>query len=513
MQLTILVCAFDMDRELPRTILSLSPAMQRGVEANDYEIIVVDNGSAVAVDEHALQRIAPNLRVVRFEPGNPSPVRAINMAMQSATSCCLALFIDGARLASPGIIAAALQAYRNDPTKIIGTMSFHLGPDVQMRSKETGYDQQVEDALLDASHWEEDGYALFDIAVLSGSSREGWFGDMKESNGVFLDRALWKKVGGLDERFRQPGGGIANLDFWARAVKASGNTAWTVLGEGTFHQIHGGAATSGNPAGRAAMFGEYKALNGKPFSMPPYERQYVGCLSEKLMRKFGGSTAEPTRQAYSVFDRQFAVDIPADLLATIQSGTMRSCYKGRKFLKNPFDLGIYLQLLQRLAPRTIIEVGASEGGSACWFRDMSDALGLNTEILTMDIHEPAEPIEQVSFFTADSTRPGETFPHARISAAKHPILVIEDSAHSYESVKAVLDYFDPHLLPGDYIVVEDGIVADLPAPRYRDYEDGPNRAVRDFLLGHPDSYGIDTELCDFYGRNATYCPNGWLVKK
>jgi cephalosporin hydroxylase len=254
-------------------------------------------------------------------------------------------------------------------------------------------------------------------------------------------------------------------------------------------------------------------LNGKPFSMPPYERQYVGCLSEKLMRKFGGSTAEPTRQAYSVFDRQFAVDIPADLLATIQSGTMRSCYKGRKFLKNPFDLGIYLQLLQRLAPRTIIEVGASEGGSACWFRDMSDALGLNTEILTMDIHEPAEPIEQVSFFTADSTRPGETFPHARISAAKHPILVIEDSAHSYESVKAVLDYFDPHLLPGDYIVVEDGIVADLPAPRYRDYEDGPNRAVRDFLLGHPDSYGIDTELCDFYGRNATYCPNGWLVKK
>jgi len=35
-----------MARELARTIKSFSPSMQQGVDAEDYELIVVDNGSA-----------------------------------------------------------------------------------------------------------------------------------------------------------------------------------------------------------------------------------------------------------------------------------------------------------------------------------------------------------------------------------------------------------------------------------------------------------------------------------
>lgn len=513
MQLSIIVCTFDMDRELPRTIYSLSPTVQRDIDADDYEIIVVDNGSKIPVDQNALRQLAPNVRVIRFDPGNVSPVKAINAAMRSAVAPCLALFIDGARIASPGIIAAALQAYKSDPTKIIGTLSFHLGPDLQMRSKDSGYDQEVEDNLLESSRWKDDGYALFDISVMAGSSRDGWFGNMKESNGVFMDRALWNRLGGLDERFEQPGGGIANLDFWKRAVAASGNVVWTVLGEGTFHQIHGGAATNGQPDDRAAMFAEYQALHGKRFAMPQYTAQYVGTLSDKLMHQFGHAAISSSRQAHSVVGRKFAVDIPPKLLETIQAGTMRSRYKGRKFLKNPFDLGIYLQVLQRLMPRTIIEIGSSEGGSACWLRDMCDLLEMDCEILSLDLRTPKRPVENVSFFAIDSTRPGETFPHDRIAAAAHPYLVIEDSAHSYESVRAVLDYFHPLLMEGDHMVVEDGIVADIPGDRYRDYEDGPNRAVRDFLLSHPESYVIDAELCDFYGHNVTYCPNGWLVRQ
>ena len=42
---SIVVISYNMARELPRTIRSLSPALQRGVSAEDYEIIVVDNGS------------------------------------------------------------------------------------------------------------------------------------------------------------------------------------------------------------------------------------------------------------------------------------------------------------------------------------------------------------------------------------------------------------------------------------------------------------------------------------
>lgn len=512
MDLSLIICAYNMERELSRTIFTLSAAYQRAVEDIEYEIIVVDNGSTIPVSEQDLREFAPNSRVIRFEPGNPSPARAINTAMQAAKGRVLGLFIDGARLASPGIISRALQAHRSDPAKIVGTLGFHLGPDVQMRSMDAGYDQSTEDELLARTPWRKDGYTLFDISVLAGSSREGWFGNLKESNGVFMDKALWNDLGGLDERFEAPGGGLVNLDFWKRAVIASGYSAWIILGEGTFHQFHGGAATNGTVADRAAMSKEYMHLHGKNFSMPPYQAQFVGELSVATVRKFDIGIQSADRQAHSVFGRNFAVGIPDYMLETLQSGTMKTRYKGRRLLKNPFDLAIYLQLLQQLRPRTIVEIGTSEGGSATWLRDMCDALDLDCGILTLDINEPELPLDGASFYCADSTRPNETFPHERIRHAAHPFMVIEDSAHSYDSVRSVLEYFDERLISGDYMIIEDGVVADMRSPRYRQYEDGPNRAVRDFLLAHPESYEIDAAMCDFYGPNATYCPNGWLVR-
>jgi cephalosporin hydroxylase len=62
-------------------------------------------------------------------------------------------------------------------------------------------------------------------------------------------------------------------------------------------------------------------------------------------------------------------------------------------------------------------------------------------------------------------------------------------------------------------VIEDGVVADLPGDQYRGFQDGPNRAVAEFLLNTGSRYAIDIESCDFYGQNLTYAPNGWLVKR
>ena len=48
--LSVVVIAFDMPRELPRTVLSLSPRMQHGIDDAEYEIVVVDNGSSRPFD-------------------------------------------------------------------------------------------------------------------------------------------------------------------------------------------------------------------------------------------------------------------------------------------------------------------------------------------------------------------------------------------------------------------------------------------------------------------------------
>jgi len=512
MDLSLVVCAYDMARELPRTIQTLSPHHQRDMGDLSYEIVVLDNGSPEPVNAAALQAIAPNLRVVRIENAAASPAAALNAAVADTTGRLVGLFIDGARMVSPGMLALAIQAHQADPNRVIGSLGFHLGPDVQMRSVLNGYTRQVEDDLLAEIPWQRDGYTLFQKSVLAGSSSQGWFGPIEESNGLFLDRALWQKLGGFDERYASPGGGLVNLEFWQRAVDLSGGQPWILLGEGTFHQIHGGAATNGTQDDRIAMAAEHRRIFGKPLARVSYTPRYIGSLSAELARRFTPEPMGPPRQAHMVFGRPFKVALPSDALSAIQAGTLRTRYRGRRLAKNPFDLVLYLQLLERLRPRTIIEVGTSEGGSALWLRDQCRTLGIDCRILTMDITPPEDPIDGVEIFSVDASDPVRTFPHAAIAEAPHPWLVIEDSAHTFEATAAVLAYFDPLLAPGDHLVVEDGVVADLPEPPYRRYEDGPNRAVRNFLLARHADYRIARDLCDYFGHNVTWCPNGWLVR-
>jgi cephalosporin hydroxylase len=119
---------------------------------------------------------------------------------------------------------------------------------------------------------------------------------------------------------------------------------------------------------------------------------------------------------------------------------------------------------------------------------------------------------RIRVITGDAADLGACLPPELLAAAPRPWLVIEDSSHLYRHSLAVLGFFHPLLAAGDYIVVEDGVVAHLPGKQYAQYENGPNRAVADFLARHGSSYRLDTELCDFYGGNATYNPNGWLQR-
>jgi cephalosporin hydroxylase len=64
---------------------------------------------------------------------------------------------------------------------------------------------------------------------------------------------------------------------------------------------------------------------------------------------------------------------------------------------------------------------------------------------------------------------------------------------------------------GDVLAIEDGVLEDLGMGAK--YLGGPNRAITGFLKDQPDSFEVAKELCDMFGRNATYNPNGYLRKK
>lgn len=512
--LSILVCAYDMERELPRTLATLNRAYQKGLDGLRLEIVVLDNGSPKPLAEAALQAILPGVRVVRPDTVRQSPVIAINAAMKKLSGRFVGLLIDGARMLSPGVIRHAVQALRTDPARVVGTVGFHLGPDVQMRSMQAGYDQREEDLLLGSIPWQSDGYSLFGISYLAGSSGHGWFAAMSETCALFMTRVMWKSLGGLDQGFVCPGGGLANIDLWERAVAASDGRPSIILGEGTFHQIHGGAATGGTEEDRKAMRQEYATLKGRTFDGSlSYDARYIGALSPASFSAGVRRRLDEVRKAHSVGRRSFRVGLPGDALTHLQNGTLSTRYKGRRLLKSPFDLALYQRLLEELRPATIIEIGTLEGGSALWFRDQCRAIGLaDTRLLSIDVQPPEMVEEGIELFAGDSLDPDGSFPGGLLAQLPHPWLVVEDSAHTYVSASAVLRYFDPLLAAGDVIVVEDGVVADLPEPHYRQFEDGPNQAVADFLSHAGPRYAIRSDLCDFYGPNLTWAPNAWLQK-
>jgi hypothetical protein len=274
---SVVVVCHDMLRELPRTLRTLDPRYQRGIGAGDYEVVLVDNGSSVAPSAGLVESFDGALRVEVIDDPPPSPACAANVGVAMARGDLIGLIIDGARMASPGLLAMALLGSRLADRPVITAPAWHLGHQRQMEAAASGYDQAVEDDLLAEIPWETDGYSLFSISTLAGSSARGWFGPMGESSALFLPRTLWNELGGLDERFDLPGGGLVNHDLYRRACDLAGSQLIVVLGEGTFHQFHGGAATSGRLSWDQ-MHDQYVEIRGQRYQPPQTQPLYVGTI-------------------------------------------------------------------------------------------------------------------------------------------------------------------------------------------------------------------------------------------
>ena len=78
--LSVIVIAYDMAREIPRTLQSLARTYQQEAENLDYEIIVVDNGSPIPLDENSWRHVDAPVRLLRIDDAQPSPAIAINYA-------------------------------------------------------------------------------------------------------------------------------------------------------------------------------------------------------------------------------------------------------------------------------------------------------------------------------------------------------------------------------------------------------------------------------------------------
>jgi cephalosporin hydroxylase len=185
----------------------------------------------------------------------------------------------------------------------------------------------------------------------------------------------------------------------------------------------------------------------------------------------------------------------------------RSRYFGIPTLKHPYDFWVYQEIITEKRPDVLLEIGNFHGGSALALAHLCDHLG-HGRIIAVDIdHSAIAPLARahprITFITGDAVAVASSV--KKMIDPDETVLVIEDSAHTFDHTLKVLNAYSDLIKPGYYFIVEDGICwhgLDVgPSP-------GPYEAIEQFVRDNP-AFQIDHGREDFV---ITWNPKGYLKR-
>ena len=520
--LSVIVVFFNMRREAARTLHSLSRSYQRGIADLTYEVIAVENGSADSqrLDEDFVRSFGPEFRYLDIgAEATPSPTVALNRAIKLARGKTFALMIDGAHLLTPGVLRFGMAGLRCYSPAIVATQQWYVGPGQQPIVVEQGYDRDREDDLFRSIDWPSDGYRLFEISHFIGD--RDWFDGVLESNCLFVPRALLEQVGGFDDSFSMPGGGYVNLDLWERLGSSPDVTVVSILGEGSFHQVHGGTTTNDaahdDRRSKIFAYGEhYEELRGRLLRGPAKPLHYVGALAVEGARRtrsrrmmasaFVTGRTKNGPDGVPASPEPFADESKASMIETYWRGLswQGSEWLGRPVAAPPTDLFVYQELVAKLRPDWIVETGTAGGGRATFLASVCDLIGHGQVISVGDDNDPRPEHPRIHYI---QVRPDSDDAMARIrelTGADPHALVILGSRTGAPRLIAEFTALAPLVPVGSYVIVENTIVNGHPV--WPGYGPGPTEAVRRILALHG-NFAPDTS-CEKHG--LTFNPGGFL---
>ena len=174
-------------------------------------------------------------------------------------------------------------------------------------------------------------------------------------------------------------------------------------------------------------------------------------------------------------------------------------------LKTPADLWVYQEIMTRCQPDLIIECGTHMGGSSLYLASMCQLLGRG-RVVTIDINNPpGRPTHSLlTYIHGSSTDPRVVEQVTALARGTKRRMVILDSDHSRDHVRAEMEIYKEFVGSGDYLIVEDSIVNGNPI--LPDFGPGPMEAIQTFLPSNPD-FTVD-EACE--RLMATMNPRGFL---
>jgi len=208
--------------------------------------------------------------------------------------------------------------------------------------------------------------------------------------------------------------------------------------------------------------------------------------------------------------RSFSTGFSKAQMRAYQDGVMAYRYRGLECLRSPLDMAIHAREIWDMKPGAIIEIGSHHGASALWMADLVGNYGWDMPIHSLDITLPDLSDPRIKFLKADVFDLGASFEANGLLDLPRPWFVLEDSAHTYEACLAALNYLGGVLQAGDLLVMEDGPLVELGVSER--YNGGPNRAIEEYMTTNPGVFEVEERLCDTFGQNMTYAPNGYLRK-
>lgn len=195
-------------------------------------------------------------------------------------------------------------------------------------------------------------------------------------------------------------------------------------------------------------------------------------------------------------------------------GIFKLNWQGLELLKNPCDLWMSLDLIQRLRPTVIFETGTHFGGSACFYADVARMFDIDTKIITVDVNPKwaVSPAKRgIESIVGYSTSPEvvakvDALVAERLANQPGHVMAFLDSDHSAANVLKELQLYSRLVTVGSYCVVEDTNVNGHPS--FPSHGPGPWEATEAFLQEHA-SFTVDLE-CERY--LLTFNPRGWLKR-
>lgn len=195
---------------------------------------------------------------------------------------------------------------------------------------------------------------------------------------------------------------------------------------------------------------------------------------------------------------------------------------GLPVIQIPTDIVALQELIWRARPQLIIETGVARGGSLAVSASVLQLIGEGHVIgIDIDIRQhnrlaiESHPLAgRITLIEGSSVEDSVVEEVARKAAGVERVMVILDSNHTHEHVAAELKRYSGLVSVGQYLVVCDTVVEDLPQQSHRPRSwgkgDNPATAVRGFL-SRSDEFEIDVEIQNKLLISSS--PNGYLRRR